>query len=229
MSSLVAQRIQVSKEQSQIIDGLRALAASYVALAHYKREFIGAKGVLGIFSTPAATGVLLFFVLSGLCIGLSHRSGAKWTSFYTRRVFRIFPAAWFCMAVVFFFRQLIQGEAPSQSELLGSAFLIPNTPLGAGAVHLNPPLWSLQTELELYLLFPLMLWAFLRFNPRVFLSLSLVSTAIAFSAWLIITPTFSYHGPSSAPCYLLIWNLGLAMAYGFRPKIREKVLLGGRH
>lgn len=216
--------IRVTEEQSQVIDGLRALAAVYVTLAHYKREFLGPKGLLGIVSTPAATGVLLFFVLSGLCIGLSYRSGSSWSTFFTRRAFRIFPLAWCCMCSIFVYNHLTHDKSPDQSQVLGSLFLIPNTRLGQGAGYLNPPLWSLQTELELYLLFPLMLCARSILSSRLFIMLSLVVTVASFVVWRLTVDHFSYHGPSTSFCYLVIWNLGLTLAYGWKPTIGGREL-----
>lgn len=102
-------------------------------------------------------GVAIFFVVSGFCIHLSFQKLRNWPVFFTKRFFRIYPP--YLVAVLFFayfspycnldwIREESHGKV-----LLQHLFMVNNYRDGLGMV-LNPSFWSVATEIQLYLLYP---------------------------------------------------------------------------
>jgi len=85
------------------LDGIRGLAAAEVMASHLleasRVDFPGAQLLMRL--TDAATPVILFFVLSGLCLSLPFFNESKLNvaDFYCRRVCRIYPAFLVSLAV----------------------------------------------------------------------------------------------------------------------------------
>jgi peptidoglycan/LPS O-acetylase OafA/YrhL len=102
-------------------------------------------------------GVAIFFVVSGFCIHLSFQKLRSWPVFFTKRFFRIYPP--YLVAVLFFaflspYCNLawVKEESPWK-VLLQHLFMLNNYREGMGMV-LNPSFWSVATEIQLYLLYP---------------------------------------------------------------------------
>jgi peptidoglycan/LPS O-acetylase OafA/YrhL len=101
------------------LDGLRGLAILMVMLFHFGTELNRNKlpqHALKIVAEVGWTGVDLFFVLSGFLItGIlldSREADNYFSSFYFRRVLRIFPVYYFSLLLVFFlFPILMPGYA----------------------------------------------------------------------------------------------------------------------
>ena len=86
------------------LDGLRAISIVLVVLGHMAKSGHAPR----IFwSSFANTGVCIFFVISGFLISTilvqehNQTSTISLRQFYVRRAYRIFPAAFFFMAVAF--------------------------------------------------------------------------------------------------------------------------------
>ena len=206
--------------QIQCIDGLRATAILMVIVQHYKTIFWGPGGVLALLTTPGASGVILFFVLSGLCISLSKSYEKSWIAFYVVRLFRIVPACWVCMATFLGIDHFILQDRISINDLFGTFLMLPNQ--FQSVLDMNPSLWSLQTEIELYLLFPASIFIFNKLNQSKLLIISLIVTVSAYLAWSLSTKTFTYFPPFPALCHWLIWNMGLILAFkNFSTQDRE--------
>lgn len=148
------------------MDGLRAIAALSVVAFHTLLA-------LRFYAVPAgrlfnaswyflATGVHLFFVLSGFLLFLPYarallnaRPLPSTLRFYRRRALRIFPAYWVCLAVLAVVE--ISGHwAPAW---------LPNLAAHVGMVHdmvppynqdFEGPFWTLAVEWQFYMLLPLM-------------------------------------------------------------------------
>lgn len=141
------------------LNGVRAICISMVLLAHVAgtRNFPASR-VLEAYGNP---GVRIFLILSGYLITLQllkeHGKTGRISlrNFYTRRAYRIFPAAYVFM---------IAGIATSWSTLSRANILAALTytlnyyPRGD---HVLGHLWSLGVEEQFYLVWPLcLLWFF---------------------------------------------------------------------
>jgi peptidoglycan/LPS O-acetylase OafA/YrhL len=155
------------------IDGLRAFAVLSVVLYHAFPKVVSGGFV----------GVDVFFVISGFLISkilfaelTEHRF--SFTTFYGRRIRRIFPALAVCLAAVlaFGFVCLMPSELAQLGKhvFFGAAFLS-NMVLWSesgyfdNAASLKPllHLWSLGIEEQFYILWPALLWVVFQMTAKV--------------------------------------------------------------
>lgn len=119
-----------------------------------------------------ATGVDLFFVLSGYLMGKIFISGidgkpdiSQSLRFYKRRMLRLVPAShfWILMtlglAILFDKYDLWLPIATLIKKVIASLFFVRNFVEASEPTHLGY-YWSLSTEVQFYLLLPVMLWIF---------------------------------------------------------------------
>lgn len=117
-----------------------------------------------VFEGFGTWGVSLFFMLSGFLLAdhfwRGERKG-RLRAFYVRRVFRIVPAYYLNIAILFlFFAQhdaLFSRTGAEQlvSNVTFTQFLRPET---ASNLNVNGVLWTLSIEAILYLVMPLLAW-----------------------------------------------------------------------
>lgn len=167
-------------------DGIRGLSIALVLFSHsvIYQEFTDFQS-LG--HAAGSAGVTLFFVLSGflittLLIREEDQTGKiSLSSFYLRRAFRLFPALWLFLSVVFVF--WAAGRLPHHPwhSFVTSLLYVRNF-IGRG--HETDHLWSLSIEEQFYILWPVV---FLRLRQRNGLRL-----AIALSSLLAVTTWRSY-------------------------------------
>lgn len=186
------------------LDILRAFAVSCVLAAHtvltfrpggYKAALIG------------RLGVLLFFVHTALVLMMSiERHGQKegWVSrFYVRRIFRIYPLAIVCLAIVLLVHAPPSPREhfvfPPGSQILKNFLLIQNF----WPEHsILAPMWSLPYELQMYVFLPA-IFLVLRTGARQrWLRLSVlfaacVSLSDAHFSWLKNSELFLFF-----PCFM---------------------------
>ena len=134
------------------LQGLRALAALGVVVFHF--------GLMPATTIPfevSASGVDIFFVLSGFII--AHSSARSARHFLAHRLVRVLPAYWIATLIAALFTLQSMDFAGASDWLVQSLFYIPH-PAG------RPPLifvaWTLVYELAFYLLY----WIALRFGTR---------------------------------------------------------------
>jgi peptidoglycan/LPS O-acetylase OafA/YrhL len=146
------------------LTGLRFIAAALVFLFHSSLTHIPmspfadpgvAEGYRWILSKAGWTGVSFFFVLSGFVLTWSARPTDTAAGFWRRRVLKIFPSHVTTWALAM---GLFAGATTPWSAWLPNLFLIhswfPHLDVYLGV---NPPAWSLCSELLFYLLFPLLI------------------------------------------------------------------------
>jgi peptidoglycan/LPS O-acetylase OafA/YrhL len=107
--------------------------------------------------TPAgmgAQGVTLFLVISGFLIHwgyLKSGAGFRWSSFFNKRFWRIYPP--YLVALLLFSLSLGAG---GKFSLLTHLTLTHNL-FDRSSFTINPSFWSLALEVQLYLLYPVLL------------------------------------------------------------------------
>ncbi len=138
------------------LDGWRTVAILWVMLGHMRPWSIGWFSYRSLY---AGRGVQLFFALSGLliCDRLLREEqrfgGISLRSFYTRRFFRIQPAALTYLAVIsmlMLWRIIPQGWPAVLSSALMFRSFLPRRPMSWETAHF----WSLAVEEQFYLFLP---------------------------------------------------------------------------
>ena len=169
------------------LTGLRWVAAFVVFGYHVMNMgyFSGiAQDLMGHVFGAGATGVSLFFVLSGFVLVWSHKAGVSAPLFWRRRLARIYPLHVVTLVIALIVAATlvpwIRTTDPSAivaNLLLVSAWYTPWNQAG------NPVSWTLVCEAFFYLMFPLIMLVLPRLN-RLLLGVG----AVALIALVFVTP-----------------------------------------
>lgn len=181
--------------RQEYIDGLRAFAMLWVLLFHcwmfgYYWNFslpIGHHAIdFGLPLHVGYAGVNLFLVLSGFCLywPIAKSRGAKepgLLSYAKRRCRRILPPYYATLAIfgglAFFFNiSLEHHDSVFVGKWLIWHLLMLQNMRGQYMMSIDAPLWSLALEFQLYILFPLLVVGYRRFNCRAVLLAVLIAT-----------------------------------------------------
>jgi peptidoglycan/LPS O-acetylase OafA/YrhL len=144
------------------LDLLRSSAVLLVLADHLLATLGVARENRNLLYSVGNWGVLLFFVHTSLVLMMSldrlSLNGVRlFTTFYVRRLFRIYPLSIVAVAVVIAARIpfISWGNLPyvfpSTATILSNFFLVQNL---TGAPSVTGTLWSLPYEVEMYLLLP---------------------------------------------------------------------------
>jgi exopolysaccharide production protein ExoZ len=139
---------------------LRAMAALLVMFAHVHQQMPAYTHYVGL--AQANAGVDIFFVISGLVMSITARTG-RTGAFLARRLIRIAPLYWFftllLVALLFAIPTQFKSTVFSPAVLLQSLLFIPHDSLGhpGEAWPLLVPGWTLNFELFFYLVFALLI------------------------------------------------------------------------
>lgn len=180
-----------------VIDGLRFFAIMPVIFLHastafleysslYDYDAVGKTEWLRVAFLTGGAGVLIFFAISGFILTLPfakhHLEGTNPVSLrsYTkRRLIRLEPPYLLTLVGLFFVHLLLQTESFSEllPHFLASSFYLHNIVYGEWSV-INPVAWSLEIEIQFYLLMPLLGQVFLlKKVPRRLLLFALIGLA----------------------------------------------------
>lgn len=211
----------------EFLDGIRALAASWIVLSHlWSFEQSGSRsrgGWLGLL-TNWLTGynhfaVDIFIVLSGFCLILAvARAGelpGGTAGFLRRRARRILPPYFAALVASALLALAIQRLGHQARQELTARSLLANVLLLQDVFPaqntINAPFWSVALECKIYLLFPLLLWVQRRAGWAVALAAAgAVGYGLAAAVWWL-APGFSlYH---TCPWYLLLFAMGAASGW----------------
>ncbi len=196
--TVAPQAANIAAKRIPELDGVRGLAIALVLVYHYVDVQVPGYKVLNYAFLPAHlmwSGVDLFFVLSGLLIGgilLDYRESPHYYStFYARRIHRIFPIYYLMVALLF-----VGASAFPASPLFAGTMPLWTYPLYAqnlmGDFTRAPAWigvsWSLAVEEQFYLLFPLVVRLFsrqvlLRLMVGVILGAPLLRTVLVMHGW----------------------------------------------
>ncbi|MGY4406878.1 acyltransferase family protein [Bradyrhizobium sp. USDA 3315] len=145
------------------LTGLRGVAATAVALAHFQQLYPNYSNVPFMWHNA----VDLFFCLSGFTICYVYRRETfQFSSYLAARVARIYPLYLLTLVVagvsIVWPLQINPTTYPVKnalSDLLLQGFMLNSWPLIGSGVHWMPPAWSISVEWFCYvLLFPLLLF-----------------------------------------------------------------------
>jgi peptidoglycan/LPS O-acetylase OafA/YrhL len=163
------------KSRNQSLDMLRGIAVLMVIVSHYSVVVDGESAILW----AAASGVDLFFVLSGFLISGLLFSEYKKTGtidlkqFWLRRGFKIYPPFYSLISVTVLYSLFRSGKVPR--NIFGELFFLQNY-----LPHFWPHTWSLAVEEHFYFSLPclllLLLWVS-KGNPAAFRAIPLLSIA----------------------------------------------------
>ncbi|MBC1485028.1 acyltransferase family protein [Listeria seeligeri] len=213
-----------SRKYVPSIDGLRALAV--IAVIAYHLNFSWAKG--------GFIGVDIFFVLSGYLI--TNILLTQWEKtqtlqlkqFWLRRFRRLIPAVYIMIVVVVIFAVLFHPEILKnlRGDAIASFFYVSNwwfifhnvsyfDSFGMPSPLKN--LWSLAIEEQFYMIWPVFLFAFLRWvkNPKLLLKI-VIGLGLLSAIWMTILydpgtdPSRVYYGTDTRAFDLLA---GCALAF----------------
>jgi peptidoglycan/LPS O-acetylase OafA/YrhL len=191
------------------LDALRGLAVALVLLNHAAPGTFGAAGVLG---------VTIFFALSGWLItgvlmrDLERHGRIRFGTFYAARALRLFPP----LLLMLTGYVVVEGAF----DLLGEAHLVPESLVAALTYTINVPglphgseslyhFWTLATEEQFYLVWPLVLaWGWRRGLLRGAVGFSVAGTLVACMLTLLLV------SPDAARVYALPTSWGAALLIG---------------
>jgi peptidoglycan/LPS O-acetylase OafA/YrhL len=230
------------------MDGLRFVAISMVVLFHlngylmvkttfYEHEPVGQRDWLCRAALVGSHGVELFFVISGFILALPfaahHLAGAppmNLRKYYLRRLTRLEPPYFITIFFLLALGTLLHAAALPQfySHLAASLAYLHNLIYGAQSTVLGVA-WSLEIEVQFYLLVPLLTLVFAISNPIFRRSLLIAATLACLAAQAHVLPNgprfalsiFAYvqffligflladvflTGWGNSPCWSLYWD-----------------------
>jgi exopolysaccharide production protein ExoZ len=132
----------LEKSRINSIHFLRFIAATSV-LVHHAITGYGSK--INVFGA----GVDVFFVISGVVIGMTMQTAERSIDFTLKRLIRVLPLYWIATLGYVGFKYFVYNEAPSQEAVLRSIFLIPKPGPAWGFIYW--PGWSLAYEMLFYI------------------------------------------------------------------------------
>lgn len=150
MNAIKKDPIEANKQTIQILQVLRAVAATVVFLSHYFSEGFTLFGC----SFAGSVGVGIFFVISGFLLIYADKGNYK--GYILKRVIRICPFYWLTTFLVFVLGlaapSLLHTSVSTLSNLLKSLFFIPYYS-AHGIFPLLTVGWTLVVEMFVYLLY----------------------------------------------------------------------------
>lgn len=202
--------------QLDYIDGLRALLALYIAAHHAMIVDVlrsGPPSTLQRFFEHGQEVVAMFLAVSGFCLALPHAQKGKWSvdslRFFRRRALRILPPyyAAVVLAILFGLVKAHYGYPLTLKSIWVHGLMFQNWS-ATEMFTLDGPLWSVALEVQVYLLFPLVIASRRKLGP--FATLALWSCVGLISMHLL-------HGKGQT-VFLMFFAIGFFFAeVAFRP------------
>ena len=156
--------VTMRERRIDVLDGWRAVSVALVIISHLL-NYSSLRGwpYAHFLIQYGALGVQIFFVISGfvICRGFIRETAEfgriSLTAFYARRFFRIIPplAIYVMTVMILAYFGIVDRHAVYTSRSLIFVCNFPNADCGG---WLGVHTWSLSTEEQFYIVFPLMLW-----------------------------------------------------------------------
>ncbi|HEY2510192.1 MAG TPA: acyltransferase [Polyangiaceae bacterium] len=203
------------------IDGLRFFSIAFVILYHAPyHHWPGAPPLYGRFAFYGNFGVQMFFAISGFILGLpfaeAHILGTRTVSlrrYFVRRLTRLEPpyiinlVIWFALKIFVLRHRTFSWLLP---HLLASLTYTHNVIYGAPS-EVNLFAWSLEVEVQFYILAPLLSLVFTLPRPA---RLAILAAAIVGTSQVVVDPPLSFRGQAQwflvgfllVDLYLVSWK-----------------------
>jgi peptidoglycan/LPS O-acetylase OafA/YrhL len=196
-------RVTASGNYLPEVDGLRFVAIVWVVLLHAYGFFLKKSGpfteglkdypLLDYILMRGAFGVDMFFTISGFVLALPFARHAlaggkeiRLGSYYKRRLIRFEPPYFICMLIGFGVHVRMHPEQLAElSRSLGASLLYLHQIIFHRLSPINSPTWSLEYEIQFYLLAPLLFRSF-RLSPaarRIMWSIVYVIVSVLLQYW----------------------------------------------
>lgn len=168
-------------------------------------------------------GVAVFFVISGFCIHLSFlRNREKgWFHFFNRRFFRIYPTyliAAFAFSIPWMLSHREASLPLKLFQIISHALALHN--LDPRTFYtFNASFWSIAVELQLYAIYPAMIWISNRWNWAVALGIA-GGSEVAIQLWSAIALAFDGQQPptfiaGSPFAFWFSWAIGAQLCNNY--------------
>ena len=213
MNAVVGQPAREERVFLLFLDGVRGLAALFVVAHHLWQTYIkvalsGVKGILANWLLYGHLAVDVFIVLSGFCLMLpvarSRSLRGGWRRFYYSRARRILPPMYAALCVA-----IAAGAAvhyyPTWKAVLANVLLLQD--IWQRQNIIDGVLWSVAVECKIYLLFPALVWLWLRSGSRgVILTTGILGVLLTWAA--TTTPLVLDQG-LICPWYVFLFGMGM--------------------
>jgi peptidoglycan/LPS O-acetylase OafA/YrhL len=210
------------------IDGLRFVAIGMVVLFHLNGYLVGKSATyhtavqfswMGTFAGVGFHGVELFFVISGFILALpfaahflENKPSVNLKKYYLRRVTRLEPPYLLAVIIMFLLAIMVQRESAGIlfPHFASSLFYLHSSIYGAMSPVIGVG-WSLEIEIQFYLLVPLLTLVFAVRTPwlrRTILSACILGVMAMQSTWIGDSPRISL----SILAFLQFFLMGFLLA-----------------
>jgi peptidoglycan/LPS O-acetylase OafA/YrhL len=191
-------------QRNQQLQALRGIAAMCVTVGHcftpfavgrieeptFHLTFGNAALAAGQLLFQPNTAVILFYVLSGLVLGESLRRQPDYSTFVFRRLWRLLPVMWISIGAALVLRLFL----PSSALPGGTRWFTDEigrsihwnqiaTDFAGLSWHANPVLWSVQIELAMIVLLPVLMIASERLSLRTNVVAGLSLAVLSLACW----------------------------------------------
>ena len=208
----------------EVLDGLRGLAVLIVFLSHTSGRDQSIAGFLN-FHGIGHIGVYLFFTLSAFLLGLGlfskPLSSQNIKSFFIKRVLRIAPLYYIIVSGVFLV-QIIYSNYSTK-------YLHVSNGLNGYLEHIyfyrgDGVFWSIVSEMQFYLIVPILGWILLKFKRKgiiILLLIAILNFALYLMKYAGINDYLLYVSPNTLQrgTFIDIFIPGLIMAYLVQSKM----------
>lgn len=193
------------------LTGIRALAAGWVVIHHFRDPIFDLLPDLRFLAPPVRSGYLgveVFFVLSGFVIAHNYAervgSGALYRKYLWARAARIYPVHLATMALMVPLCLIFSSDpdlrTATPENLAANTFMLQALP---GFRGVNGPSWSVSCELAAYLAFPLLaVWA-LKLSSRA--ALTWAAAVLAAGVVAIYAVSHAHPGMEVWISYPVMW------------------------
>jgi peptidoglycan/LPS O-acetylase OafA/YrhL len=232
------------EEHSARLQSMRGLAALSVAVGHcfttlphgrieqpdFSLSLGNAFLAVGEILVQPNTAVIFFYVLSGLVLRESLRrrdqtpTGPRLLAFSIRRLCRMVPGMWVSIALAAVVLAYLPGPIDGATRWFNGFLERPLSPsvivqdLIAWTYTLNPVLWSIQVELVMIPILPIMFWMSRRAGAR---------TSLAIYGLLAVLSVLTWNPSPNALRFVHCFYLGVALPEILKdPRVRTVVSNG---